>query len=211
MKSNLASSNKQSLSDANKKVANKETYRASALGDSTRTHYEPCAQTESELQSMRTGDYSTNDHFGHTCLAPDSMNSSLLERGNLFKDGQGWVSENGCQVDADSSARNSRNLTNMRYINQLFERPYKTIPYMGAGAGQGNISAEDQIKPGFTTGSKKQCNVLADVSIMPERMTHCLHYNPQETGHIVPSWTWGGDDTRMAMRRENYKKRCGNN
>ena len=37
-------------------------------------------------------------------------------------------------VDADSAARNNRNLTNLRQINQLFERPYTTIPYMGAGS-----------------------------------------------------------------------------
>lgn len=210
MKSNLASSNRNVLTEENDKLRNKENYRATAIGDSTRTHYEPCAQTEHELQSMRTGEYQVSEHYGHECRAPTTMNTSLFERGNLFKDGHGWVSDNGCTVDADSAARNNRNLTNLRYINQLFERPYKTIPYMGAGAGQGTINLEDQMKPGFTTGSKKQCNVLAGVSIMPERMEHCMYHNPQDTQHIIPTWTWGGDDTRMAMRRENYKKRCGN-
>ena len=40
---------------------------------------------------------------------------------------------------------------------------------MGSGVGQGEISTEDKIRPGLTTGSKKQCNVLAGVSIHPER------------------------------------------
>ena len=42
MKSNLASSNRNVLKEENEKLQNKESYRASALGDSTRTHYEPC-------------------------------------------------------------------------------------------------------------------------------------------------------------------------
>jgi hypothetical protein len=209
MKSKLASSDKQSLGIANKKVKDGDVRRGTALGDSTRTHYEPCAQTEHELQSMRPGDYLITDHYGYECDAPETKNASLLERGNLYRDGYGWTSDMGCNVDADSSARNNRNLTNLRHINQLFERPYKTIPYMGAGSGQGKIVQEDHIKPGFTTGSKKQCNVLAGVSIIPERMQFCMYHNPQETTHIIPEWVWGGDDTRMAMRRENYKQRCG--
>ena len=82
---------------------------------------------------------------------------------------------------------------------------------MGSGSGQGDTRLEDKIKPGLGTGSKRQCNVLAGVSIHPERMKHCQYINPQEINHVIPDWRWGGEDTRMAMRRQDYRKRCGYN
>ena len=40
-------------------------------------------------------------------------------------------------------------------------------------------------------------------------MKYCLYANPQNVDNIVPTWRWGGEDTRMNRRRENYYKRCG--
>jgi len=211
MKSKLASNDPLVTSQENKKISEKVNFRAAAIGDSTKLDYEPCSQTEHELQGQRSGSYMTTDDYGRMCKAPETLTHSLNERGNLYRDGYGWTSDTGCNVDDDSNLRNSRNLTNLRYINQLFERPYNTVPYMGSGAGQGEIGTEDKIRPGLTTGSKKQCNVLAGVSVHPERFNICMYHNPQDTEHIVPKWRWGGDDTRMAMRRENFKKRCGYN
>ena len=82
-------------------------YRNSALGDNTRLPYEHCAQTESESQSQRPGEYMV-DLLGKKCDAPEQKQISLNERGNLFKDGYGWVSTDGCLVDKDSGLRNNR-------------------------------------------------------------------------------------------------------
>lgn len=209
MRSKLASTSLEELGNETRARLNKDDFRASALGDATKLHYEPCAQTESEEQAQGTGEYMVLDNFGRKCLAPETLTHSLNERGNLYRDGYGWTSENGCNIDQDSSVRNARNLTNMKYINQLFTRPYLTVPYMGSGSGNGDTRLEDKIKPGLDTGSKRQCNVLAGVSIHPERMKHCMYINPQEVNHVIPDWRWGGEDTRMAMRRQDYKKRCG--
>ena len=61
---------------------------------------------------------------------------------------------------------------------------------MGSGSGNGDTRLEDKIKPGLDTGSKRQYNGLAGVSIHPERMKHCMYINPQEVNHVIPDWRW---------------------
>jgi len=211
MKSELASSNLKVLENENRERQNKKDFRQAAIGDSTRLHYEPCSQTESELQGQRTGEYMVRDNFGRMCEAPEALHVSLYEKGNLFRDGYGWTSDSGCNIDKDSAMRNADRLTNKRLVQQLFTRPYNGVPYMGSGSGQGEVKEEDTIRPGLQTTTKRPCNVLSGVSIHPERMKHCLYHDPQDVGHIIPLWTWGGDDTRMAMRKKYYNKRCGYN
>ena len=43
------------------------------------------------------------------------------------------TSNNGCNIDNDSKLRNARNLTNLNEINQLYARPYMSVPYAGRG------------------------------------------------------------------------------
>ena len=114
MRSKLASTSLNLLENETKSRLNKNDFRASALGDATRLHYEPCAQTESEEQAQGKGNYMLLDNFGRKCEAPETLQHSLNERGNLYRDGYGWTSDTGCNVDDDSNLRNSRNLTNLR-------------------------------------------------------------------------------------------------
>lgn len=51
-------------------------YRKSALGDDTRLPYEQCAQTESEAQSQRPGEYMV-DLFGKKCDAPEQKTNHI--------------------------------------------------------------------------------------------------------------------------------------
>ena len=47
--------------------------------------------------------------------------------------------------------------------NQLFERPYLTVPYMGRGSGNSEI--ETKLLPGEDTNQKRQCNTLSGITI----------------------------------------------
>ena len=60
---------------------------------------------------------------------------SLQQPSTFYRDGPGWTSMDGCNVDNDSRLRNARNLTNLREIHQLIERPHLTTPYQGRGEG----------------------------------------------------------------------------
>ena len=62
MRSKLASTNIGELERENKDRFNKQDFRQAAIGDSTRLHYESCAQTESEQQSQMPGEYQVLDN-----------------------------------------------------------------------------------------------------------------------------------------------------
>ena len=70
-----------------------------------------------------------------------------------FKDGHG-ITE--CYIDDDSKLRIGRMRKNPKCPNQLFTRPYATVPYMGRGSGDSYL--ESQIRIGEDTVERKQCN-----------------------------------------------------
>jgi hypothetical protein len=130
-----------------------------------------------------------------------------------YRDGYGWSSTDGCNIDDDSRVRNAQNLTNMRYIQQLNTRPYNTVPYMGRGTT--NPVLENKIRTGEDTGQRKQCNTLSGIYIdrfVP--LVPCLAKNIQNPVHLVteiarPDWVWGGLPSRDLIRNSNYLSKCG--
>jgi len=109
-------------------------------------HYDNCYQSIQKKQSAGPGAYSLENFHSCHCEAPEVQKAALDRPGYAAKqwqDSYGWTSIKGCNVDNDSKLRNSRNLTNLRVINQLKERPYLTVTYMGRGAG--NIVLETRL------------------------------------------------------------------
>jgi hypothetical protein len=97
--------------------------------------------------------------------------------------------------------------------NQLFTRPYKTIPFMGRGFLRPDeeselIFAED-------TKIKRSCNTLSGISIphvFTSQIDH-ISWNIQNPTHLIqeyndPAWRRGGSDTRLVVRDYDYSIRC---
>ena len=59
--------------------------------------------------------------------------------------------------------RNARNLTNLREINQLFERPHATTPYKEVE--QEMLYIESHLRGGETTMQHRSCNTFQVVYI----------------------------------------------
>ena len=68
-----------------------------------------------------------------------------------------------CVIDDSSKIRIGLTKKYPRCPQQLFERPYLTVPYMGRGPG--DMDLESQLVPGEATGSRKQCNTLSGITI----------------------------------------------
>ena len=98
--------------------------------------------------------------------------------------------------------------------NQLFTRPYATVPYMGRGIGDPNIELD--VLSGENTHLRRQCNVLSGVSI-PHQFTPMIDHlseNVQNPVHIVEEvadagWVRGGVPTHLVVRDADYAARCG--
>lgn len=179
----------------------------------TRTADDICYTTSRNLQSRSIGNYMVTAFKDCDCAAKNVDAIAMSEPTITYRDGYGWTSVDGCNIDADSCVRNSNNLTNMRYIQQLYTRPYATVPYMGRGIG--NSVLESVLQTGEDTSQKKQCNTLSGINIdrfVP--MVPCLAQNVQNPMHLVEEvvsrdWIRGGIPSRDIVRNTNFLLKCG--
>lgn len=178
--------------------------RQTALGNTAGMRNEPCTKTTEEMQSVEPGQYMLTNYYGF-CDIDKEEDWALRERGNQTHNGYGVAM--GCNVDDDSKLRNDSLVTNPRLIHQLYERPYLTVPYMGRGSAETDL--ESFLRVGYTTGEKRPCNILSEVSIDVPRMEYTKWDCVQDPKHIIETgWVRGGRGTRNDVRRINYKRRC---
>ena len=175
------------------------------MGNNAGLRSESCAGTAHSDQSQDPGRYQLANFF-QECDLKKQFDTSLNEPGNVIRNGYGNAL--GCNIDDDSKLRNNSEMTNPRLKHPLHERPYLTVPYMGKGVSDTDL--ESLLRSGYQTDQKKPCNVLADVSIMPERMVFAMYNSPQQVEHVV--WNSGyfcGSDSRNDIRRVKLeRKKC---
>ena len=182
----------------------------------TNLHYDSCYQSVQKKQSAGPGVYQLNNYRSCRCEAPGVKRAAIERPGysaKQYRDGYGWTSIKGCNIDKDSRMRNARNLTNLSVINQLWERPYLTVPYMGRGAG--NSVIETRLTPGEDTFQNRPCNTLAGYDMTDFNMTPlvpCLRDNIQKPEHIIEEnqgWVRSGVPSRQMIRNKDYLEKCG--
>lgn len=163
------------------------------------------------VQSMGPGSYQTSNHFHCDCLAPDMVETATNLPHVFFKNGHDVA---GCVIDESTSLRHGKTRKYPKCPNQLFTRPYLTVPYMGRGPG--DITQETELQPGEDTSVRRQCNVLSGVTI-PHFFTPLVDHladNVQNPHHLVEEvaedgWVRGGAPSRLVVRDIDYLERCG--
>lgn len=177
----------------------------------TNVHDDKCFVDIQTRQSMGPGSYRLNNYYDCECLAPTTVNNATDNVMMYFKNGYDVGS---CVVDDSTKLRIGATRKFPKCPNQLFTRPYKTVPYMGRGPG--NMVLESQLTPGEDTSVKRSCNTLSGISI-PHYFTPLvphLDYNIQNPEHIVEEvvdegWVRGGVNSRLIVRDVDYLHRCG--
>ena len=129
-----------------------------------------------------------------------------------FKNGYG--TENACVVDDGSKLRIGLHKKYPKCNQQLFERPYKTIPLMSKGVFK--VDDDTVLKFADDTRLKKSSNSLSGITISQQYLPMIDHIsnNVQNIDHIVqesidPSWRRGGVLSRNLVRDVNYNTMCG--
>lgn len=171
----------------------------------TRLSQDKCYRELENKTIQKKGHYMTLNYRDSLCKNNYVLETSLKQPIMIHKDGYGWTSKNGCIIDVDSSLRNNHNLTNLRCVNQLNQRPYSTLPYMGRGLG--NMEIETELKPGNNTYKTRPCNNLSGINIdrfIPQ-IPHIKH-NIQNIKHIIPEevdmdWVRGGINSRLIIKK----------
>ena len=99
--------------------------------------------------------------------------------------------------------------------NQLFTRPFLTIPYIGKG--KHFVDNESDLLNQETTLQNKQCNSLAGVFLKNQftPLVPNLKDNIQNPTNIIPEnsrndWVRGGIDTTQIRKDIDYFSRCNN-
>ena len=181
-----------------------------------RLNEDNCEKLFTTKQSESPGIYNLTQYRDCQCGVPQVVETAVENPMIQFRDGYG-ISE--CFMDEDSDLRVGQTKKNPKVPNQLFTRPYKTVPYMGRGSGDSFV--ESQLRVGEDTFIRKQCNTLSGINIpnvdpnhMP--MINHLKQNIQNPIHIIPhdaleGWVRGGAPSRQIVRDIEYLERCGSN
>tara|TARA_B100001057_G_scaffold292267_1_gene292337 strand:+ start:456 stop:1154 length:699 start_codon:yes stop_codon:yes gene_type:complete len=177
----------------------------------TMNHDDKCFVDVHTRQSLGPGNYRTSNHYDCECLMPDTVKTATNLPMVHFKNGH---DVGACAIDDSTQLRVGLTRKYPRCPQQLFTRPYLTVPYMGKGPGDMDI--ESQLTPGEPTTSKRQCNTLSGITI-PHQFTPLvdhLEYNVQNPEHLVEevaddTWIRGGAPSRLVVRDIDYLERCG--
>ena len=179
----------------------------------TRSSYDACYQDYETVQSIAQGAYHLQNFHSCECGAPGPRSVAFSQPNINFQVNQGWAGEDGCAINNDSILRYENKLTSMNTINQLFERPYLTVPFMGKGVP--HPDEETVLQPGEDTSMKKSCNTLAGISIENyfTPLVPNLAANVQNPIHLIPednneTWVRGGLSSRAMARNFDYRERC---
>ena len=89
---------------------------------SSRLIYDKCYMDLQNQQSSGPCNYRLKNNRSCECEIKSLRKKVLDAPGHSarpLRDGYGWTSYKGCNIDNDSKVRNSKNLTNLRVINQL--------------------------------------------------------------------------------------------
>jgi hypothetical protein len=168
-------------------------------------------------QSMGPGQYTISNHYSCECLMPDTVRTATNLPAVFFKNGYDVAP---CVIDGATELRLGKTRKYPRCPNQLFERPYKTVPFMGRGnAGALMPDMELNLQTGEDTSVKRQCNTLSGITI-PHQFTPLIDHlsqNIQNPIHIIEEdgiaegIRRGGNNTSLLIQDLDWMNRCGYN
>ena len=175
------------------------------------SHDDKCFVDIDTRQSIGPGNYGITNLYDCECLVPNTVKNATDNLCMNFTNGYG--TENACVVDDGSKLRIGLHKKYPKCNQQLFERPYKTVPYMGKGVLA--VNEETVLKFAEPTSIKRSSNTLSGISV-PHQYTPLLDhlsFNIQNVDHIIQEsvqsdWVRGGTLSRNVVRDTDYATRC---
>jgi hypothetical protein len=171
-------------------------------------HDDKCFIDIDTRQSIGPGNYVVTNLYDCECLIPDIVKNATDNVCVPFKNGNDVAS---CVIDDSSKLRWGLQKKFPKCPQQLFERPYKTVPYMGKGILM--VDQDSELKFAEDSRTKRSNNTLSGVTI-PNYFTPLVDYlskNIQNTTHIIEEeqgWIRSGAPSRLVVRDADYATRC---
>ena len=175
------------------------------------SHDDKCFIDINTRQSIGPGNYGVTNLYDCECLIPNTVKNATDNVMMNFTNGYG--TENACVVDDGSKLRIGLHRKYPKCNQQLFERPYKTVPLMAKGVF--NADNDSVLKFAEDTRVKRSSNSLSGVSIANQftPLIDHLFKNVQDPIHIIQesvesSWVRSGQASRLIIRNQDYLSRC---
>jgi hypothetical protein len=178
----------------------------------TRLERDKCYLNTRLDQNIKHSNYNVSNFHSCACTAPQVADAAYSQPNIIYRDGYGWTGANGCVVDTDSVLRNGTLVTNPRCINQLFEDPYLTTPYLGRG--WGDKCVESSLLEGQDTYQNRSCNTLSEITInnyfqplIP--MMQANQYPKNVVQEMTDkNWVRDGAPSRQIVKNIDYRMKC---
>mgnify|MGYP000722137052 CR=1 FL=1 len=169
-----------------------------------------CSISEKEMQNQNFGNYNIQSYFLPNCGMKKTIEFATSQP-NVNFSGSHQVGVGGCNIDANSDLLIGTINTNPKCRISLYERPFKTVPYLGRGAS--NPVLESNIQQGDMITNKKSVNTTTEQSYIPYMNYPLLPSiensvtNPANLveGVAAEGWIRGGVPSRELQKDLDYK------
>ena len=123
-----------------------------------------CGLSQKNIQNTSQSNYLLTNFFAQDCGMKKPIEFATSQP-NVNFSGSHQVGVGGCNIDANSDLLIGTINTNPKCRISLYERPFKTVPYLGRGSS--NPVLESHIQQGDMMQNKKSINPSTEQSYMP--------------------------------------------
>ena len=169
-----------------------------------------CGISQRNVQNTSQSSYLLTNFFSQDCGMKRPIEFATSQPNVNFKGGF-QVGAGGCNIDANSDLLIGTINTNPKCRISLYERPFKTVPFLGRGSS--NPVLESHIQQGDMVTNKKSINTTTEQSYIPYMNYPLLPSiensvtNPANLVEGVASegWVRGGVPSRELQKDKDYK------
>jgi len=169
-----------------------------------------CGLSQRNIQNTSQSNYLLTNFFSQDCGMKRPIEFATTQP-NINFTGGFQVGAGGCNIDTNSDLLIGTINTNPKCRISLYERPFKTVPFLGRGSS--NPVLESHIQQGDMITNKKSINTTTEQSHMPYSNYPLLPSiensitNPANLveGVAADGWIRGGVPSRELQKDKDYK------
>ena len=175
----------------------------------TRIGNDNCDMSQRNVQNLATSNYTLTNFFSSDCSMKRPIEFATSQP-NVFYKGGNQVGVGGCNIDQNSDLLIGSINTHPKCKISLFERPFKTVPYLGRGPS--NPVLESHIQQGDMVSNKKSINTISDQCYMgysnypliPSIANSVTNPANLVEGVAEDGWVRGGLPSRELQKDQDY-------
>ena len=175
----------------------------------TRIGNDNCDMSQRNVQNLASSNYTLTNFFSSDCSMKRPIEFATSQP-NVFYKGGNQVGVGGCNIDQNSDLLIGSINTHPKCKISLFERPFKTVPYLGRGPS--NPVLESHIQQGDMVTNKKSINTISDQCYMgysnypliPSIANSVTNPANLVEGVAEDGWVRGGLPSRELQKDQDY-------